>query len=141
VDQEYALKFAEQERMNKLTSVFGILAIIISCLGLFGLASFVAEQKTKEIGIRKVVGATVVSLWKLLSKDFVILTIISCLIASPIAYYALQSWLQNFSYRVEISGWIFIAVSGGAILITLVTVSYQAIRAAMANPVKSLRSE
>lgn len=141
VDQEYALKFSEQERMNKLTSVLGVLAIFISCLGLFGLASFVAEQKTKEIGIRKVVGATVVSLWRLLSKDFVILTIISCLIASPIAYYALHSWLQNFSYRVEISGWIFIAVSGGAILITLVTVSYQAIRAAMANPVKSLRSE
>ena len=140
-DQEYALKFVEQERVNKLTSVFGLLAIFISCLGLFGLASFVAEQKTKEIGIRKVVGATVFSLWKMLSKDFVFLTVVSCVIAAPIAYFSLQSWLQNFAYRINISAWTFVGVAAGAVLVTLSTVSFQAIRAARANPVKSLRSE
>jgi len=140
-DQEYALKFVAEERVGKLASVFSILAIFISCLGLFGLASFVSEQRTKEIGIRKVVGATVFNLWRMLSKDFVVLTLISCLIATPIAYYSLKDWLQNYSYRIEISLWIFFLVSAGAVLITLITVSYQAIKAAVANPVKSLRSE
>jgi len=141
VDQEYETKFIAEERIGKLAAVFSVLAIFVSCLGLFGLASFVSEQRTKEIGIRKVVGASVFTLWKMLSKDFVILTTISCLIATPIAYYFLQDWLQNYSYRMSMSVWTFALVSLGAILITLITVSYQAIRSARMNPVKSLRSE
>ena len=140
-DQEYALKFITEERVGKLASVFAVLAILISCLGLFGLASFVAAQRTKEIGIRKVVGASVFNLWKMLSKDFVVLVVISCLIAIPIAYYFLAAWLEKYEYRTEISWWIFAATSVTALLITLLTVSYQAIKAAMMNPVKSLRSE
>ena len=141
VDTEYALKFAAEERIGKLASVFATLAILISCLGLFGLASFVAERRTKEIGVRKVLGATVYSLWKMLSKDFVILVIISCLIAIPIAWYYLNQWLIKYEYRTEISWWIFPVVIAGALLITIITVSLQAIKAALTNPVKSLRTE
>jgi len=140
-DQEYALKFAAEERVGKLASVFAALAIVISCLGLFGLASFVAEQRTKEIGIRKVVGASVFSLWKMLSKDFVVLVVISCLIAIPVAYYFLAAWLKKYEYRTDISWWIFALTSMAALVITLLTVSYQAVKAALMNPVKSLRSE
>ncbi len=140
-DTEYGSKFAAEERIGKLASVFATLAILISCLGLFGLASFVAEKRTKEIGVRKVLGASVYNLWKMLSKDFVILVIISCLIAIPIAWYYLHQWLMKYEYRTEISWWIFPVVIGGALLITLITVSLQAIKAAVANPVKSLRSE
>jgi ABC-type antimicrobial peptide transport system permease subunit len=140
-DTEYGLKFAAEERIGKLASVFATLAIFISCLGLFGLASFVAEKRTKEIGVRKVLGASVYNLWKMLSKDFVILVIISCLIAIPIAWYYLNQWLMKYEYRTEISWWIFPVVIGGTLLITIITVSLQAIKAAVANPVKSLRSE
>jgi len=140
-DTEYALKFAAEERIGKLASFFAVLSILISCLGLFGLASFIAEQRTKEIGVRKVLGASVFNLWKLLSKDFVALVIFSCCIAGPIAYYFLHSWLQNYEYRTEISWWIFGAAGAGALLITILTVSFQAIKAALANPVKSLRTE
>jgi putative ABC transport system permease protein len=140
-DQEYALKFAAEERVGKLASVFAALAILISCLGLFGLASFVAEQRTKEIGIRKVVGASVFSLWKMLSKDFVVLVIISCLIAVPIAYYFLAGWLNQYEYHTEISWLVFAATSTGALVITLLTVSFQAVKAALMKPVNSLRSE
>ncbi|HKZ67367.1 MAG TPA: ABC transporter permease [Chitinophagaceae bacterium] len=141
VDDEYAAKFIAEERISNLASFFAILAIFISCLGLFGLASFVAEQRTKEIGIRKVLGASVLNLWKMLSKEFVALVIISCLIAIPIAWYFLNQWLQNYNYRIEISWWIFAAVGAGALIITLLTVSFQAIKAAISNPVKSLRTE
>ena len=141
VSQEYALKFAAEERIGKLSSVFAVLAILISCLGLFGLASFVAEQRTKEIGIRKVVGASVFNLWKMLSKDFVVLVVISCLIAIPIAYYFLAEWLKRYEYRTEISWWIFAVTSLAALVITLLTVSYQAVKAALMKPVNSLRSE
>jgi putative ABC transport system permease protein len=140
-DQQFALKFASEERVGKLASVFSVLAIFISCLGLFGLASFVSEQRTKEIGIRKVVGASVFHLWRMLSKDFVVLTIVACGVAIPVAYFSLNSWLQNYSYRISISEWIFVYVSSGAVLLTLVTVSYQSIKAALMNPVNSLRSE
>jgi len=140
-DQEYALKFAAEERVGKLATVFAVLAILISCLGLFGLASFVAEQRTKEIGIRKVVGASVFNLWKMLSKDFVVLVVISCLIAIPIAYYFLGEWLKNYEYRTEMSWWIFAVTSIAALVITLLTVSYQAVKAALMKPVNSLRSE
>jgi ABC-type antimicrobial peptide transport system permease subunit len=140
-DQEYALKFASEERIGKLAAVFAILAILISCLGLFGLASFVAEQKTKEIGIRKVVGASVFSLWKLLSKDFVVLVMIAALIATPLAWYFMNDWLSSYHYRTSPSWWIFVAAIIGSIVLTLFTVSIQAIKAALMNPVNSLKSE
>jgi putative ABC transport system permease protein len=110
-------------------------------LGLFGLVKFSTQLRTKEIGIRKVLGASVANLWQLLSKDFVFLVIISCLIAAPIAYYFMNEWLQKYTYRTEISWWIFAASGFGALLITLLTVSYQAIKAALMNPVKSLKTE
>jgi len=141
IDEEYARKFSDEERIGNLATFFAILAIFISCLGLFGLASFVAEQRTKEIGIRKVVGASVFNLWQMLSKDFVGLVMLSCFIAIPIAYYFLHEWLLKYDYRTEISWWIFAVATGGALLITLLTVSFQAIKAAVANPVKSLRTE
>jgi ABC-type antimicrobial peptide transport system permease subunit len=140
-DQEYELKFAAEERIGKLAWFFSALAIFISCLGLFGLASFIAEQRKKEIGIRKVLGASVANLWQLLSKDFVVLVIISSGIAIPIAYYFLSGWLQKYQYRTAMSWWIFAAAIGSALLMTLITVSFQAIKAAIANPVKSLRTE
>ena len=140
-DQEYARKFAAEERIGKLASVFAILAIFISCLGLFGLASFMAEARTKEIGVRKVLGASVLNLWGLLSKDFVVLVLIAFVIATPVAYYFLNNWLQKYEYRTDLSWWIFAVSGAGAFVITLLTVSFQSIRAALMNPVKSLRSE
>jgi putative ABC transport system permease protein len=140
-DDEYARKFSDEERVGNLATFFAILAIFISCLGLFGLASFVAEQRTKEIGVRKVLGASVFNVWRLLSRDFVLLVIIACLIAGPLAWYFMNGWLQQYDYRSDISWWIFAVSSLGAMVITLLTVSYQAIRAALINPIKSLRSE
>ncbi len=141
IDEIFAQKFSDEERIGNLATFFAILAIFISCLGLFGLASFVAEQKAKEIGVRKVLGATVFNLWKMQSKEFVGLVIVACLIAIPIAWHYLNQWLQSYSYRVEISWWIFAIATAGAVFITLCTVSFQAIKAAVANPVKSLRTE
>jgi len=141
IDEEYAKKFASEERVASLARVFTLLAILISCLGLFGLASFVAEQRTKEIGIRKVLGATVTNLWVMLSRDFVQLVIIALLIAAPIAYYVMSQWIQKFVYRTDISLWIFLAAGSGALIITLITVSFQSIKAALSNPTKSLRTE
>jgi ABC-type antimicrobial peptide transport system permease subunit len=141
VDEDYALKFAAEERIGKLAGFFTILAVFISCLGLFGLASFVAEQRTKEIGVRKVLGASVYNVWQLLSKEFVVLVIVSLFIAAPVAYYFMHNWLQDYQYRTELSWWIFAAAGAGALVITLLTVSFQAIKAAIANPVKSLRTE
>lgn len=140
-DEEYAKKFADEKRIGNLTSIFAVLAVFISCLGLFGLASFVAEQRTKEIGIRKVLGATVFTLWKMLSKDFVVLVLISCVIAVPIAWYSLHEWLQQYDYRTTVSWWIFPTAAAGLLLLTLATVTYQAINAALLNPVKSLKSD
>lgn len=141
VDDEYERKFFQEKSVGKITSLFALFAILISCLGLFALASFVAEQRTKEIGIRKVLGASAATLWRMLSRDFVVLVIISCLIAGPIASYSMNSWLKKYNYHTEISWWIF-ALSGiSALMITLLTVSYQSIKAALANPVESLRSE
>ncbi|MGN6542950.1 MAG: ABC transporter permease [Ginsengibacter sp.] len=140
-DEDYAKKFSDEERIGNLSTFFAVLAIFISCLGLFGLASFIAEQRTKEIGVRKVLGATVFMLWRMLSKEFVMLVIISSFIAIPLAWYFLHEWLQKYEYRTNISGWIFLAAGLGALVITLLTVSFQAIKAAIANPVNSLRSE
>ena len=140
-DDEYARLFNDQERVGKLASVFAALAIFISCLGIFGLASFTASQRTKEIGIRKVLGATIYSVWKMLSRDFVWLVVLSILVAAPLAYYFSNQWLQQYEYRIEISWWVFAVTGIGALIITLLTVSYQSVKAALMNPVNSLRSE
>lgn len=140
-DERFAKKFVNEERIGKLAGFFTTLAVFISCLGLFGLASFVAEQRTKELGVRKVLGASVSGLWRLQTKDFVWLVVISLFVAIPVAWYLMQQWLQNYEYRAALSWWIFASASIGALLITVLTVSYQAIRAAIANPVKALRSE
>jgi putative ABC transport system permease protein len=140
-DDEYNGKFDLELLVGKLAGVFAGLAIFISCLGLFGLAAYVAEQRTKEIGIRKVLGASVTQVWVLLSTDFIVLVGLSCVIASPIALYFLQGWLQKYDYRITIGPLVFILSSVVAIVITLLTISFQAIGAALANPVKSLRSE
>jgi putative ABC transport system permease protein len=141
VDDQFNQMFQNEQLISKLSRVFAMLAIIISCLGLFGLAAYTAERRIKEIGIRKVLGASVTSITTLLSKDFLQLVFISCLVAFPLAWWMMYSWLQNYKYRIEISWWIFIIAGFIAILIALITVSFQAIKAAVANPVKSLRSE
>ena len=141
VDELYASKFSQEQRIGKLFTFFALLAIIISCLGLFGLASFVAEQRTKEIGIRKVVGASIFSVWNMLSREFVALTVISLLLACPLAYYFMDNWIQQYTLHAALSWWIFVAAGAGALTITLLTVSFQAMKAAMANPVRSLRAE
>lgn len=140
-NEEYAKKFGNEERIGRLASGFAVLAIFISCLGLFGMASFMAEQRVKEIGVRKVLGASVFHLWRLLSKDFVKLVALSLLIACPLAWYLMNTWLQNYAWHSPITWWIFAAAGLGAMLITLATVSFQAIRTALANPIKSLRPE
>jgi len=141
VDESYAKKFGNEERVGKLAGFFAILAIGISCLGLFGLASFMAEQRTKEIGLRKVLGASVYNVWQLLSKDFVFLVLISFLISAPLTYWLMHNWLQNFDYRATISWWIFVIAGMGSLFITICVVSFQSIKAALANPIKSLRTE
>jgi ABC-type antimicrobial peptide transport system permease subunit len=141
VDETFGSKFSAEERIGKLSSYFAILAVFISCLGLLGMSGFVAEQRTKEIGIRKVLGASVVNLWRLLSLEFVVLVLLACIIATPIAYYYLDNWLTNYDYRIKIGGNVFILASVMALIITLLTVSFLTIKAALANPVKSLRTE
>jgi ABC-type antimicrobial peptide transport system permease subunit len=140
-DEEFANKFGNEERIGRLSSYFSILAIFISCLGLFGLASFVAEQRTKEIGIRKVLGASVMSLWRMLSKDFIFLVLVSCFVAIPVSYFYLKSWLEKYDYRIHISWWVFASAGACALIITILVVSSQAIKAALANPAKSLKTE
>ncbi|WP_353719459.1 ABC transporter permease [Dyadobacter sp. 676] len=141
LDQEYDAKFRAEERIGKLAGVFTVLAVFISCLGLFGLASFVAAQRTREIGVRKVLGASVWSVWALLSRDFVLLVVVAMLIASPVAYYILSSWLEKYEYRTGLPWSVFVLSGAGALLITLLTVSFQSITAALVNPVRSLRTD
>ncbi|MCW3109338.1 MAG: FtsX-like permease family protein, partial [Segetibacter sp.] len=141
VDEEYAQKFEDERRVGTLAAIFSALTIIISCLGLFGLATYMAENRIKEIGVRKVLGASVSGIAALLSKDFLKLVFVSFVVAAPIAWWAMYSWLQDYSYHVEIKWWIFVIAGILSILIAVLTVSYQAIKAAVANPVKSLRSE
>ena len=141
LDDDYARQFKDEERIGKLAGVFATLAIFISCLGIFGLASFAASQRTKEIGIRKVLGASIFTVWKMLSRDFVWLVVASFLLAAPLTYYFSNQWLQQYDYRTTISWWVFAVTGMGALVITLLTVSYQSIAAGMANPVDSLRSE
>lgn len=141
VDEIYEAKFKNEQLIGKLSQLFALLAILISCLGLFGLAAYTAEQRSKEIGIRKVLGASISSIVKLLSKDFLKLVGIAIVIAIPMAWYAMYNWLQDYAYRIEISWWIFVVAGLVAILIAIVTVSFQAIKAAIANPVESLKTE
>jgi putative ABC transport system permease protein len=140
-DEEYNRKFENEERIGKLAGFFALLAIIISCLGLFGLTSFVAEQRTKEISIRKILGASTFTIWNLLSKDFMVLVLLSFLVAVPLSWYFMNGWLQGYTYRTSMSWWIFAVAGAGSVVVTILTVSFQAIKAAMANPVKSLRTE
>ncbi len=141
VDEQFNQMFLSELLISKLSRVFAALAIFISCLGLFGLAAYTAERRKKEIGIRKVLGASVSGITTLLSKDFLQLVAISCLVAFPAAWWAMDKWLQNYQYRIGISWWIFVSAGFTAILIALFTISFQAVKAALANPVKSLRSE
>ncbi|HEY4830955.1 MAG TPA: FtsX-like permease family protein, partial [Waddliaceae bacterium] len=141
VDEQFNEMFLSEAMTSKLSTIFAVLAIIISCLGLFGLATYTAERRIKEIGIRKVLGASVSGITALLSKDFIKLVWVSCMVAFPVAYWAMHKWLQNYQYRIEISWLIFLIAGLLAILIALLTVSFQAVKAAVANPVKSLRTE
>ncbi|GGG34889.1 ABC transporter permease [Bizionia arctica] len=141
VDENFNARFRSEQLVGKLSQIFALLAILISCLGLFGLAAYTAEQRSKEIGVRKVLGASVPGIVKLLSKDFLKLVGLSILISIPIAWYVMSNWLQGYAYRIEINWWIFLIAGFVAILIALVTVSFQAVKAAIANPVKSLKTE
>jgi len=140
-DESYADKFNQESLIGKLSGIFAVLAIFISCLGLFGLAAYVAQQRTKEIGIRKVLGASVTQVWMLLSREFIILVLLSCVIAAPIAFYFMHGWLQTYDYRIRISPGVFIASAAATIVVTIITISLQAIKAALMNPVNSLRSD
>jgi len=141
VDRDYAEKFGDEERIGNLAMFFALLGIAIGALGLFGLASFVAEQRTREIGIRKVLGASLLGLWKLLSREFAILVVVSLIIAIPQAQYFMGRWLSQYTYRTGMPWWVFACAGLGALVLTLVTVSYHTVRAAMMNPTKNLRSE
>ncbi len=141
VDESFNNKFKSEQLVGKLSQIFALLAILISCLGLFGLAAYTAEQRSKEIGVRKVLGASVSGIVKLLSKDFLKLVLISITMAVPIAWMLMSSWLEDFAYRIEINWWIFIMAGMIAIAIAIITVSFQAIKAAIANPVNSLKTE
>jgi ABC-type antimicrobial peptide transport system permease subunit len=141
VDENVKKWYIEERRLSKISRIFTTLAILISCLGLFGLVSYVAEQKKKEIGIRKVLGASVKTVVKMLTTDFLKLVVIAFVIASPLAYYLMQKWLQDFEYRIEIKWWVFVLAGMLALIITILTVSFQAIKAALKNPVSNLRTE
>ncbi len=141
LDEEFNKQYSADQRTGQVFLLFSILAILIACLGLFGLVTFAAEQRIKEIGIRKVLGAPIMDIFTLLSKDFIKLLILSICIASPIAWWAMNRWLQDFAYRISIGWWMFVAVGAICLLIALVTISFQVIKAAVANPVKSLRAE
>jgi len=141
LDDSFNEMYRNEQRVGQLAISFAVLAIFIACLGLFGLATYMAEQRTKEIGIRKVLGASVGSVVKMLSKDFIILVLVASVIAFPVAWWAMHNWLQDFAYRIAIGWWIFLAAGAIAFLIAFITVSSQAIKAALANPVKSLRTE
>lgn len=141
LDDSYETMYKAEDKLKDLLSIFTAVTILVACLGLFGLAAYAAEQRRKEIGIRKVLGATVQGVVMLLSKDFVKLVLISLLVASPVAWYFLNKWLEDFAYRINIGWWVFIAAGMIAVFIAVVTVSFQAIKAAVANPVKSLRTE
>jgi ABC-type antimicrobial peptide transport system permease subunit len=141
LDDDYNKLYASEQRVAVLSRIFAAIAILISCLGLFGLAAFTAQKRQKEIGIRKVVGASISNVVAMLSKDFVVLVSLALTIAIPLSWWAANEWLQSFAYRISISPFVFIIAGLAVMLITIITISFQAIKAAMANPVKSLRTE
>ncbi|MEJ0082719.1 MAG: FtsX-like permease family protein [Puia sp.] len=139
--ETYNWKFAEEDSIGNISGIFCLFAIFISCLGLFGLSSFMAEQRSKEIAVRKVLGADVFQLWRLLSSEFVLLVLISCFIATPIAWFTLHQWLEQYEFRTPVYWWLFALAGIGTLVIALLTISFQIIRAALLNPVQPLRSE
>jgi ABC-type antimicrobial peptide transport system permease subunit len=141
VDQEYAANYKSETLTGTITYYFAIISILISCLGLFGLAAFTAKQRTKEIGIRKVLGANVRQIAMILSADFLKLVLLAILIASPVAYLFVGNWLKGFAYKIDVSPLVFILAGFLAVIVSMATTSFQAVKAAMANPVKSLRTE
>jgi putative ABC transport system permease protein len=141
LDAAFDSQYRSEHRLGSIFSIFAALSIFIACLGLFGLSAFMAERRTKEIGVRKVLGASVPNVVMLLSKDFLRLTLVAIVIAFPVAWFFMNKWLEDFAYRISISWAIFIMAGLSTFIITLVTISFQAIAAAMANPVKSLRTE
>jgi ABC-type antimicrobial peptide transport system permease subunit len=141
VDDQFNQMFMSEELISKLSRTFAVLAIFISCLGLFALASYATERRRKEIGVRKVLGATISNITTLLSIDFLKLVALSCLVSFPLAWWVMHSWLQDYQYRITISWWIFPAAGILAVLIAIITISFQSVKAAIANPVKSLRTE
>jgi ABC-type antimicrobial peptide transport system permease subunit len=140
-DDMYAVKFKQSKNTGLLINIFAFLAIAISCMGLFGLSAYVAENRTKEIGIRKVLGASVASITSLLSRSFVKLILIAIVIATPLSWLFMNNFLLKFSYRTTLNGWVLVAAGAAAIAIALITIAFQTIKAAIANPVKSLRAE
>jgi len=141
LDEQFASLYSAEERTGQIFTSFAVIAIVIACLGLFGLAAFVIRQRVKEIGIRKVLGASTASITTMLSAEFLKLIIIAALISFPLTWFAMNKWLQDFAYRINIQWWVFIVAGGMALLVAAITISFQAIKAALANPVKSLRSE
>jgi putative ABC transport system permease protein len=141
MDESFDNMYRVEQRTGKLGLTLAIIAILIACLGLFGLATYTAEQRIKEIGVRKVLGATLGNIVSMLSKDFILLVGIASVIAIPLAWWAMNKWLQDFAYRINIGWWVFVAAGIIAMLIAVITVSSQAIKAGLANPVKSLRTE
>jgi ABC-type antimicrobial peptide transport system permease subunit len=141
LDEAYQKQYDSETRVSALSKYFAGLAIVISCLGLFGLAAFTSQKRRKEIGVRKVIGASVVNITTMLSKDFLRLIFISLVIALPASWWLMSNWLQGFAYRISITPYVFVIAGISVILITLFTISFQSIKAAMANPVKSLRTE
>ena len=141
LDEEFNKQYSEDQRTGKISLIFSILAIFIACLGLFGLASYTAVKRTKEIGVRKVLGSSIQSIVLLLSKDLLKPVLLGSLIAIPVGYYVMSKWLESFAYRINIQWWMFLIAAMAAVLIALITVSFQAIKAALANPMKSLRTE
>jgi len=141
LDDDFANMYKAEDNMQSVLTLFTALAVFVACLGLFGLAAFTIRQRFKEIAVRKVLGASTINITRLLSKDFLKLVLISALIAFPVAWFGIWKWLQDFAYRVQIAWWVFIVATVAAVLIALITVSFQAIRAAIVNPTKGLRSE
>ncbi|HEX5654552.1 MAG TPA: FtsX-like permease family protein, partial [Chitinophagaceae bacterium] len=141
LDEKFALLYNNENRVARITDIFTIIAILIACMGLLGLVTFIAEQRTKEIGIRKLLGASVFSITQLLARNFVLLVGISLFAAFPVAGYLMQRWLNDFAYRIKMEWWMFAVVGAAALLVALLTVSFRAVKSAMANPVKSLRTE
>ena len=141
LDEQFASLYSSEERTGQIFTSFSVIAVIIACLGLFGLVAFMIRQRVKEIGIRKVLGASTGSITTMLSAEFLKLIVIASLISFPITWYAMNKWLQDFAYRINIQWWVFVLAGCIALLVAAITISFQSIKAALANPVKSLRSE